>query len=214
MSLAPIDLRHLLPPVGNQGTRNTCMAFAASGAHASVCGQPAPSLSVEFAHYHACHRAPAFKPQEGTSASDMFDALAHAGQPHEAEWPYMPTLPVDLSTYHPPQLLTPTFKHTGSFFARFEDIYDHLANGKCVVLGVQLSVAFHMLTGSAVLAFDPDLNPAGHHAVVAVGARQDGLHDVLLLRNSWGDGWADAGHGHVSEAYLRPRITFMGVINA
>ena len=185
MTVAPIDLRHLLPPVRNQGTRNTCMAFAASGAHASVCGQPAPSLSVEYAHYHACQRQSSFNPHDGTTANDMFDALADAGQPHEAEWPYMPALPVDLSTYGPPQLLRPTFKHKGAFFARFEDIYDHLANAQCVVLGVQLSIAFHMLRGSDVLTFDPDLNPAGHHAVVAVGARHDGVHNVLLLRNSW-----------------------------
>ena len=209
-----IDLRPLLPPVRNQGSRNTCMAFAASGAHATICGSPSPALSVEYAHYHACQRRAVFQPHEGTSVTNMFDALATSGQPHDNMWPYLDALPNDLSTYYPPVVPPTLYKHAGLLLADLSEVDPQVQRGVPVLLGIRLSIRFHMLTGKNVLQYDPDPNPAGHHAVVAVGYEEIGGHRVFLLRNSWGDGWADAGHGRVEESYLKPRVTFMGVFCA
>lgn len=209
-----IDLRSLLPPVRNQGGRNTCIAFAATGAHSVLCGTPAPSLSVEYVHYHACKKRPVFNPHEGTSVSNMFDAVAEAGQPHDSMWPYLDVLPMDLSAYHPPVVPPALYRHSGELFNDFEAISIHLQKGIPVLLGLRLSTSFHLLSAMEILEFDPDPNPAGHHAVVAIGCRTVRSETVLVLRNSWGDGWADAGHGHVNETYLKPRITFMGAFRA
>jgi len=208
------DLRLILPPVRNQGSRKTCMAFAASGAHSSLCGTPAPVLSVEYVHYHACQNRPVFNPHEGTSISNIFNAVAEAGQPQDSMWPYLDALPADLTTYHPPIIPGTLYMHSGELLHDFSEIASHLEKGIPVLLGFRLSISFHYLHGTDVLEYDPDPNPAGHHAVVAVGCRNMASQTVLIIRNSWGDGWADAGHGHISETYLKPRITFIGVFRA
>jgi C1A family cysteine protease len=214
MTGSSIDLRPMLPPVSNQGSRNTCMAFAASGAHAAVCGKPGPSLSVEYAHYHACQRRLIFNPHEGTSIMDMFEALADSGQPHESMWPYLDALPNDLSKYYPPIVPSTLYKHAGRLLANFSEVVPQLQKGVPVLLGVRLSVNFHILNSKDILQHDPDPNPAGHHAIVAVGYEEKGSQTVFLVRNSWGTGWADAGHGRVDASYLKPRVTFMGVFCA
>jgi hypothetical protein len=214
MTGSGIDLRALLPPVRSQGSRNTCMAFAASGAHAAVCGNPGPDLSVEYAHYHACQRRAIFNPHEGTSVTNMFEALADSGQPHDSMWPYLDALPSDLSTYYPPVVPSALYKHAGLLLSDFSDIVLQLQKGVPVLLGIRLSISFHMLSGTNILQYDPDSNPAGHHAVVAVGYEEVGTQTVFLVRNSWGDGWADAGHGRIDESYLKPRVTFIGVFCA
>ena len=211
MITTAIDLRPKLPAVRNQGGRKTCMAFAASGAHAQCCGTPALGLSVEYAHYQACLQRATFNPHQGTSVIDMFAALSLIGQPEESSWPYGDQLPDDLSSYHPPAAASILFKHTGNLLTNFDDIVLNLENGKPVLIGVNLSTAFHFLRGTDILQFDPSSDPAGHHAVVIVGAREVEGRLVFLVRNSWGDGWADRGHGHISETYLRSRATFMGV---
>ena len=49
------DLRSMFGPVRHQGIRPTCMAFAASDAHAAVRPDWVP-LSCEFAYFHALKR--------------------------------------------------------------------------------------------------------------------------------------------------------------
>jgi hypothetical protein len=49
------DLRSMFGPVRDQGARPTCLAFAASDAHAAVRPDWVP-LSCEFAYYHALKR--------------------------------------------------------------------------------------------------------------------------------------------------------------
>ncbi len=57
------DLRHMLGPARDQGTRLTCMAFAASDTHAAVRPGWEP-LSCEFAYYMRCD-ATAVTPERG-----------------------------------------------------------------------------------------------------------------------------------------------------
>lgn len=188
------------------------MAFAATAAHSAVYGAPGPELSVEYAHYSACRRAPSFDPLDGTSPYDMLAALENDGQPAEAAWPYLETLPMDISQYQPPQLSAHQLcKRHGDGILRFEEAIAELQNGWPVIFGIRLSPAFHYLRGTDVLNFDADLTPAGLHAVLAVGFHLRVADNVLLLRNSWGVKWGDGGHGHVSDQYLKPRTIFMGV---
>ncbi len=43
-------------------------------------------------------------------------------------------------------------------------------------------------------------NPIGGHAVLAVG--YDNEDRVFIVRNSWGEGWGDAGYFYMPYAYL------------
>jgi hypothetical protein len=82
-----VDLRTLFGPARNQGPRPTCLAFAASDAHAALRSGWAP-LSCEYAFYHAQRRA-ARVPNQGALLSSMLDALRQDGQPEESGWPYL-----------------------------------------------------------------------------------------------------------------------------
>jgi len=53
---------------------------------------------------------------------------------------------------------------------------------------------------------------AGRHAVIAVGLGELNSAHCLLLRNSWGPGWGDLGHGWIHEDYLAPRLLIAGIM--
>jgi hypothetical protein len=72
-----VDLRPLFGPARNQGPRPTCLAFAASDAHAALRSGWAP-LSCEYAFYHAQRRA-GRPPSKGALLSSMLDAPRQDG---------------------------------------------------------------------------------------------------------------------------------------
>src|SRR4051812_13826074 len=91
------DLRGQFGPVRDQGARPTCLAFAASDAHAAL-RAPWRALSCEFAFYHAQQRAE--RPfVVGAVLPSMLTALRENGQPVEDDWPYLDALPADLGAY-------------------------------------------------------------------------------------------------------------------
>ena len=69
---AAVDLRSLFGPVGDQGPRPTCLAFAASDVHAALRSGWVP-LSREYAFYQAQRRA-VRPPSRGALLSSMLDA--------------------------------------------------------------------------------------------------------------------------------------------
>ena len=73
------DLRPLFGEVRDQGERPTCLAFAASDAHAALRG-PWAALSVEFAFFNAQRRANR-SAKVGALLSTMLDTLREDGQP-------------------------------------------------------------------------------------------------------------------------------------
>src|SRR5438105_15222161 len=102
-----VDLRPSFGPVRNQGPRPTCMAFAASDAHAALRPGWSP-LSCEFAFYHAQRRA-GLPPDKGATLSAMLATLRHDGQPEEAGWPYLAATPADAASWAPPAEVGPRF---------------------------------------------------------------------------------------------------------
>lgn len=106
------DLRSTLGPVRDQGQRPTCLAFAASDAHAQARGKRV-ALSCEFAFYHAQRRSGRTATQ-GATLPHMLNALREDGQPVEAGWPYLVSLPLDLAEWRPPAGATPLFGRRAS----------------------------------------------------------------------------------------------------
>ncbi len=94
------DLRYRFGPARDQGTRPTCLAFAASDAHAAL-REPWGPLSCEFAFYHAQRRA-GRPPTSGALLPHMLETLKEDGQPVERDWPYLARLPKDPAAYRPP----------------------------------------------------------------------------------------------------------------
>ena len=103
------DLRPAFGPVRDQGSRPTCVAFAVSDTHAVARGAFA-ALSVEHLYYYAVQRTPGAHPNDGVSLPTILEALRLDGQAAEAGWPYLNSLPVDLTSWSPPATATPVFK--------------------------------------------------------------------------------------------------------
>src|SRR5689334_2808244 len=106
-----VDLRGLFGPVRHQGPRPTCMAFAASDAHAAARGDTSP-LSCEFAFFHARRRAKR-PPTKGATLSAMLEAGRYDGQPEEHGWPYLSVVPQDVTKWAPPASVGPLFQRAG-----------------------------------------------------------------------------------------------------
>jgi len=105
------DLRPTFGPVRDQGARPTCLAFAASDAHAALRNGWTP-LSCEFAYYHAQRRAKRSH-QSGATLSSMLETLRTDGQPTEAGWVYLDKVPDEIATWAPPATVGLCFGRDG-----------------------------------------------------------------------------------------------------
>lgn len=101
------DLCRSFGPPRDQDPRPTCMAFAASDAHAGVRGGWQP-LSAEWVYYHALKRNGG-TPHDGVTMEGMLAALRLDGQPEEEAWPYIAELFTDLTAWVPPKA-NPVFR--------------------------------------------------------------------------------------------------------
>jgi hypothetical protein len=202
-----VDLRSLFGPARNQGARPTCLAFAASDAHAGLRPGWAP-LSCEYAFYHAQRRA-GRPPSRGALLSSMLEALRNDGQPEESGWPYLPATPGDPTTWAPPATVGAVFGRAGDKAgASIEQIVHELNEGRPVIILLTLSQAFYKPTAQGVIhpVAGETPQPERRHAVIAVGHGKVASHLAVLVRNSWGERWGDAGYGWLTEPFLGPRV--------
>lgn len=156
---------------------------------------------------------------EGVLLADVGQALADVGQPPLGVWPYNPHL--GPGTEEPPTAAGPEPWR----IARFEelavahdgieaDLEDQLAGGSPVVLVVELTDEFDNPGPDGHVAI-PDLRapPGDYHAVLVVGAATHPAHGrCLLVRNSWGEGWAAGGYAWLPIDYLRSFAVQAGVV--
>jgi hypothetical protein len=162
------DLRAVFGPARDQGQRPTCCAFAASDAHAGVRPGWDP-LSAELAYYHAVHRDGG-KPDDVATMGSMLKALELDGQPHEADWPYIPDPITDLAAWQPPSGVAPLFRRDGDFVpSTIDDVISKLDGGVPVLMSISVSDAFYMPGNGGVIDSTEKPDPKRRHAVVAVG---------------------------------------------
>lgn len=206
------DLRKSFGPIRDQGPRPTCLAFAASDAHAAARGDPWDPLSCEYAYYRAVKRQGG-GPLDGTTVPAMLAVLEQDGQPREADWPYLPTAPIDTSLWQPPAGLNRFYKRKGNYMSGdFGKITRSMDAGIAVIVVMTISRAFFVPTADAIVAGTEPVVPSLLHAVVAVAHATDGVERLILVRNSWGAGWGDRGHAWLAEHYAAPRIVDLAVL--
>jgi hypothetical protein len=206
------DLRGRFGPARDQGARPTCLAFAASDAHAAL-RDPWRTLSCEFVFYHAQRRA-ARPPASGAVLPTMLMALKEDGQPVEDAWPYLDALPPDLRTYGPPDNVS-VFRRNGEPRPTgLDEIISHLNAGRPSLVLMTISDAFYLPDAEGIVRAPtseaPD--PTRRHAVVAVGNGRIDRERAVLVRNSWGIDWGLAGHAWLPEAFIAPRVRHVALL--
>lgn len=202
------DLRPLFGPARDQDPRPTCLAFAASDAHAAARGLPFDPLSAEWAYYHAVRRDGG-KPDGGATLSGMLNGIRLDGQPVEAAWPYVNGLDPDLATWAPPPGVTELFRRDSTVQAAclVDAAAMLLEAGSPVLLVMTISDSFYLPDPDGIIAATEPLDPERVHAVLAVGHGQlESNAQAILVRNSWGPEWGNNGHAWLHEAYLAPRL--------
>jgi C1A family cysteine protease len=202
-----IDIAEKVGPVRNQGKRPTCVAFATSDLHAAARTVAYSPLSVEYLYFHACRRSPQFDPTKGVTLKSALAAVEHDGQPEEAAWPYLATLPSALASYTVPPGITTVFKRAGELLpTNYDSVKSELVNGRPVMLVFRSSVALLYAKADEPLLPSPLDIDTVPHAVIAVGTGNSGTRRCLKVKNSWGEGWGAAGYAWVSEDYFAARL--------
>ena len=202
-----VDLRATFGVARDQGARPTCLAFAASDAHAGL-RQPWTPLSCEYAFFRAQQRA-GRAPDTGALLSSMLQALRKDGQPEEKGWPYLPATPADAASWAPPRNVGTLYGRNGASTTHSIDrIIQELERARPMIVLTMLSRAFYQRNPQGVVDPTPgeQPEPGRRHAVVALGHGTVDGQRAILVRNSWGPSWGDAGYGWLTEKFLGPRI--------
>lgn len=201
------DLRPLLPPVRDQGMRGTCLAFALTAAHeiARAGGKQVREDLSEAALYWGCKQIDG-DTGSGSEWTSAAAALERWGQPPEEWWPYNGALEAE-GAQPPAGAPDPGTGHHARLRpvdSSVEKIKREVHQGRAVALGLWLSRGFFApVRGYIPFEGPADLIDEGH-AVLVVGY-DDGTapeSGVLIIRNSWGTEWGDAGYGYLPYAYL------------
>ncbi len=205
---AKADLRSKCPPVVDQGQLGSCTGNAIAGAVQSDRMKqklkPAFAPSRLFIYYNE-------RAMEGTVASDSgamirdgIKSLANLGDCSESSWPY------DVAKFtHKPSAACykEALKYKAVQYQRvvrsLSQFKGCLASGYPFVFGFSVYESFESdavaNTGIAPLPGHGE-KLLGGHAVLAVG--YDDAAQRLIVRNSWGKGWGQAGYFTLPFAYL------------
>lgn len=183
---ADLDLRDLLPPIRNQGSRGTCVAQ--TGACMKEYQERLDTgyeghFSPEFIYFYRAN-----KPNTGMGSRDLMQILAERGCCTEDSMPYLKVDP------NPEMILQKSIdkeaaKYKIAEYARINTI-DELKtalyqNGVCY-----MSFPVYDVRPQFWRKKTPESTSTGGHAVSIVGYNPEGF----IIRNSWGEGYGDKGY--------------------
>ena len=206
------DLREKLGDARDQRQRPTCLVFAASAAH-EASRTTSDYLSAEFLFYSGAQRSHN-DPARGLTEAALAEALQHDGQWDEAAWPYLLETP-ETKNWKPPAFATSAHRAVLEFSPRTTTQVRKVLNaGKPVLLVLALTLAMYAPDEHGVVrARTTDTVTTRRHAVLAVGSGHADDGEYILIRNSWGPGWGQSGHGWLQTTYLTPQLQTTGVIS-
>lgn len=212
---ATVSLRPLMPPVYDQGQLGSCTGNGVAAIleyQESQQGEGSVTPSRLFIYFEERVIEGTINQDSGAQIRDGIKVVATTGAPPETDWPY------DISQFavHPPAKAYENAKrHEAIQYLRVEPgaagapLRTAVAEGHPVVFGFSVPSRFE----------DPSWTPAtealplptsgegiiGGHCVVAVGY-DDSLKrfptPAYEIRNSWSDGWGDAGHFWMDARWL------------
>ena len=197
-----IDLSTRMPPVGDQRTQASCVAWAvAYGARGYYLGIQGNNLSQVTAL-----PSPAFvynqltgdprNCQNGTQIEDALDIVKNQGVATLGDFPY------DFrSCKAQPNENTKSIARRNVISQWRQVRHDAgsikraLYEGNPVIFGMQIEKRFQTLAPEQIYIDRGSINPESGHAMVIVG--YDDKRSAFKVFNSWGKGWANQGFGWV-----------------
>jgi C1A family cysteine protease/fibronectin type 3 domain-containing protein len=208
-----VDLSPRMPPPGNQGSQNSCVAWASAYALKSYhenlerqWGYDPPTAGGQGEKVFS----PAFIYNQINGGRDkgsyIHQAMALFVQQGAAPWKYMPYSARDYLTQPSQQArqVAAKYRARSYFQLRYDDfngIKNTLNSGNALVLGMPIDDAFYQLKANV---YDQQGGKSyGGHAMTIVGYDDNrvsprGDKGAFKLLNSWGTGWGDRGYGWVS----------------
>lgn len=200
-----IDLRDALPPVGDQGRRGTCVAFALTALHTAAIASHDERLvlSEEYLFWAAKKRDG--HPGDGTTYPAAVRGLSGDGQCQAEHWPY------DDATSHNESAYSPSAAAIADAQSRTADGRNHvvdvdevreaLVDGSPIAIAIPVWPDFDAADGSTVALLPPNIDQLPlEHAVVIAG--HDRTKSAVLIRNSWGQEWGDNGYAWFEDQIL------------
>lgn len=202
-----VDLRSVMPPVYDQGQLGSCTANAIAGAlEHQYMAQKLPEITPSrlFIYYNERVVEHTVRSDSGAQIRDGIKSIAQKGDCPESEWPY------DVERFAqkpPPKCYSDGLKEK---VLTYEAIAQDIGQMKaCLAAGFPFVLGFTVYDSfeSDVVAKTGILNlpkqgetVVGGHAVLAVG--YDDTTKRLLVRNSWGPTWGQAGYFTMPYAYI------------
>lgn len=199
-----LDLRPKLLDVRDQGSRPTCLAFAASDAHGYY-HRLKEFLSSEYLYQRAGSKIKQWEPDDGVDLDAVCKTLSIDGQPLEIDCPYQNVRPEEIvaAPVLSGEKLFKCFAYSKNKAPTAAQIYEMDFDSHPLVLGVEITRKFIHATGSACIVDRDGSEAVGSHALFLVGAAEMVPGKKLfLVRNSWGREWGDGGHVWLTEAYV------------
>lgn len=202
-----VDLRHLAPPVMDQGPIGSCVAHAVTSAARYHIIRRNTTYDFEMSRLQLYHDTRAM---EGTVKSDggceirnAIKTLAKRGVGHEELWPYDTERFADA----PPQEVyddAPQYKalRYERVTVATDAVKQVLAYGTPVIIGITLYDSFEsdeVARGGVVPVPNLDKERSvGGHCMIAYGYE----HKHFIVRNSWATDWGDKGDCYIPEAIV------------
>jgi C1A family cysteine protease len=202
-----VDLRDQCPDVYDQGELGSCTGNAIAAAlEFDRMKQNLDDFTPSrlFIYYNERVLEGTVDSDSGAQIRDGIKSVAQQGDCPESEWPY------DLSKFAeaPPQsCYDDALQYKAVLYQsvsqNLADMQGCLASGYPFAFGFTVYESFESdavaQTGNMPMP-KSDEQVIGGHAVLAVG--YDNEDRVLIVRNSWGEGWGDAGYFYMPYAYL------------
>ena len=201
-----IDLRSKCPPIEDQKKLGSCTANALVGALEFLelkDGVPFVDLSRLFVYYNERVIENSVSSDSGAQLRDGIKTLAKQGVCPEKMWPYV------ISKFKNKPTLTcykNAAQHVILSYQRIQSMNEMktcLAAGYPFIFGFTVYESFESpgVASSGVVPM-PALHEkvVGGHAVVAVG--YDDATQRVMVRNSWGAGWGQAGYFTMPYEYI------------
>ncbi len=214
-----VDLSSQMPPVGNQGQQNSCVAWASGYAIKSYLAKSSGNFSDYDPPFAGGSGKNVFSPafiynqqnggkDEGLYYYKTMEFLQKSGV---APWSSMPYTDKDYLKQPQDSVKQEALNYRIKSYSRLnikkpDDIKRVLAQGNVVLFGVIIDDAFYNLKGSAV--YDANGGKSyGGHAMTIVGyddnkTASSGRKGAFKFQNSWGPNWGDKGFGWISYAML------------